>query len=304
MDVAATGHQPSRGVGLALLHLVFTLPRPDMAEGIDQLAGVEHIRAQRSVVIAIARDVHQREVVGSDKDGHAFLLRPVVDVFQFVRERLAHEMAQLAQTARGHSEVEPAVGPPLLHHATLLGHVGIGGKHIAALVRMVGIDALDETVDDALPVGRSPPHDTGVGAGVPPFHPPHETLTVGHLGREGGEGLKLLIDIDEEVDAHLVGPASVGEKPPQQRDGLYRHVAVGRGLPDGLSVIADEPADGFSRGRQRAPAVKTQGLCEPTTEANGIGARHRHLSNVGQPGSEQFTNITRGKFHLLLFHKH
>ena len=227
VDVVSVGQQPPGGIGFARLDDILALPGANPSVGFDQLRRIEDVTADGGIVVAVARNVEQREVIGRGEEGHPLLAGLRKQVHRLRRERPGQKAVQLRRAFHGHSQLEAEIVPPGGHLPVFFVVSHPLGEPVARRgFRLAVFDLLHQQVQHPLAVvGADRPHRL-VQPRRPAFGAAAHALRRGQRNFRPVEQAEQMEQIDKQIGRHLGIFEPSGQELPQQRQGLYFQSAV------------------------------------------------------------------------------
>ena len=95
MNIRGIGQQPPSSIRFSRFHNIFFLPRPNLPEILHQLLRINHVTADRGIIVSIHPNTQQGKIIRCHEKRDPFLFRPIQQLHQFRRQRVTHEQVQL-----------------------------------------------------------------------------------------------------------------------------------------------------------------------------------------------------------------
>ena len=228
VDVVSVGQQPPGGIGSSGLDDVLALPGADLPVGFDQLRRIKNVTADGGIVVAAARDVEQRKVIGRGEEGHSLLAGLREQIHRLRRERASQKAVQFRGAFHGHRQLEAEIAPPGGHLPVLLlvGHA-VGELEARRNLRLAVPDLLDQQVEHPFAVvGADGPHPV-VLSREPAFGAAAHAPGRRQRNLRSIQQAEEMVQIDEQVGRHFGVFEPSGKKLPQQREGPDFQLPVG-----------------------------------------------------------------------------
>ena len=228
VDIVPVGQQPPGGIGFSGLDDILAFPGADLSVGLDQLRRIEDVAADGGIVVAVARHIEQRKVVGCGKEGHSLLAGFREQVHRLRRERIAQEAVQLRGAFHSHGQLEAEIAPPVGNLPVFLfvGHAA-GKQEARRSFRLAVLDLLDQQVEHPLAVvGADGLHRFVLSRG-PAFGAAAHALRRRERNPGSFQQAEKVIQVDEQISGHLGIFEFPCKELPQQRKRLHFHLPVG-----------------------------------------------------------------------------